>query len=310
MLRALLSSHVAWLSTPHRNWRDAETLVVPWAVQFVCSWAAFLLYMRLDYEHYMRGSLYGPSAKLPSRHPLRPFWAVQLRMVPLVLFNQCVVWPLVSLAVVWPLWARTNTSALGDVLGGWRAGALLPAFLACMAASDQLWYWCHRLLHVRLLCGVRIWDRCHREHHCAEQCALSATFVHPLEYALFTFSMQIFFAAAGFPMYLHALPLGWGMFTGSGAHSGYRCVGRNGRPRNGRAAEAVGRGRSRRDASGWGAVGSSQPTAGEGESLRLVEKAAELNHTLPSPSLPPAAPSPMATSTMRTTSSTAATLAC
>ena len=55
----------------------------------------------------------------------------------------------------------------------------------------------------------------------AEQCALSATFVHPLEYALFTISMQIFFAATGFPLYLHALPLGWGMFTGSGAHSGY-----------------------------------------------------------------------------------------
>jgi len=214
--------HFSWLATPHRSWREAETLLLPWVVQLLCSWAAFLLYMRLDYQHYTQAQLYGPSVKLPSRHPLRPFWHSQLRMVPLVLFNQCVVWPLVSLLLVWPLWARTNTSALGDPLGGWRLAALVPAFLACMAASDQLWYWCHRLLHVRLACGcVRVWDRCHREHHMAEQCALSATFVHPLEYALFTVSMQIFFAAAGFPLYLHALPLGWGMFTGSGAHSGY-----------------------------------------------------------------------------------------
>jgi len=45
--------------------------------------------------------------------------------------------------------------------------------------------------------------------------------VHPLEYALFCLAMQLPFALAGFPMRVHAFPLGWGMFTGSGAHSGY-----------------------------------------------------------------------------------------
>lgn len=213
--------HVAWLTTEHRTWAEAQTLVVPWATQFVCSWAAFLLYMRLDYVHYVNRRLYGPDVKLPSRHPMVPFWRSQLRMVPLVLFNQCVVWPLVSLLLVWPLWARTNTSSPAAPLGGWSLAQLAPALLACLFVSDLQWYWSHRLLHVRSLAGLKLWRDCHREHHMAEQCALSATFVHPLEYAMFTLAVQLWFAAAGFPLYLYALPLGWGMFTGSGGHSGY-----------------------------------------------------------------------------------------
>lgn len=216
----LVRNHVQWLAEPHDTWNDAQTLIVPWAMQFVCSWVAFFTYMWLDYQHLSRGDLYGPSVKLPSRHPLKPFWRSQLHMVPLVLFNQCIVWPLVSLTLIWPIWGRTNTSTVSSPLGGWSLGPLVAVFVVNMVLSDTLWYWCHRLLHVRSLLGIRVWDRCHRDHHMAEQCALSATFVAPLEYALFTVAMQLFFALTGFPMYLHAIPLGWGMFTGSGAHSG------------------------------------------------------------------------------------------
>jgi sterol desaturase/sphingolipid hydroxylase (fatty acid hydroxylase superfamily) len=55
----------------------------------------------------------------------------------------------------------------------------------------------------------------------AEQTAISATYVHPVEYAMFTVAMNLPFALAGFPAWVHAIPMGWGMFTGSGAHSGY-----------------------------------------------------------------------------------------
>ena len=53
------------------------------------------------------------------------------------------------------------------------------------------------------------------------QAALSATYVSPLEYALFTLSTQLWFALVGFPLLPVVIALGWGMFTGSGAHSGY-----------------------------------------------------------------------------------------
>jgi hypothetical protein len=214
-------AHVDWLTTPHHDWVDAQTFLVPWGLQFVCSWLAFLVYMRRDYELYAAGELYGPKHKLPSRHPLIPFWRSQLRMVPAVLFNQLVVWPLVSLLLIWPIWGRTNTSTLDAPLGGWSVPALVPTFVGLMFVSDWLWYWCHRFLHLRSFAGVRVWDECHRDHHMAEQCALSATFVAPFEYALFTIAMQLFFALAGFPLWLHAIPLSWGMSVGSGAHSGY-----------------------------------------------------------------------------------------
>jgi hypothetical protein len=243
MLRAALASYAAWLTTPHAP-ADAATLFYPWLVQFLASWVGFSIYIVWDYRCHIAGTL--ASAKLPSRHALhlqpraalpdcalapdgtaelwadllpralRPrvsvFWFSQLFMVPLVLFNQCVVWPLVSLLCVWPAWARRDGS-----LEAW--GGLLPA-IAAMAAlmlvSDQLWYWSHRLMHTPWC-----WLHLHRMHHIAPQCAISATYVHPWEYALFTLSMQLPFALAGFPLALYLVPMGWGMLTGSGAHSGY-----------------------------------------------------------------------------------------
>ena len=222
-MRGAAAAHVRWLTTPHdfTNWTEVETFVVPWTMMFVFQWVAFLSYMALDYKLFKAKTLYTGKDKLPTRHPLIPFWRSQLKMVPGVLFNQCVVWPLVSFLLIWPIWARTNTSSLQAPLGGWPVSKLIPTFLVLMFLSDYFWYWCHRFLHVRSLLGIRVWQHCHRDHHLAEQCALSATYVHPVEYALFTIAMQFFFAITGFPLYLHAIPCAWGMFTGSGAHSGY-----------------------------------------------------------------------------------------
>jgi len=252
-------AHAAWLLAPH-SLADARNLLVPWAVQFLASWAAFLLYMRADWRLFREGGAARLHAsKLPSRHPLtrrphlpgeragaagaeRPlpllfglvrcdvFWFSQLFMVPLVLFNQLVVWPLVSLLVVWPLWQRREVLAgEGDAssVARWPLGAQLAALAPLMLVSDQLWYWAHRMLHL-----PQFWAWAHRDHHVAPQAALSATYVHPLEYALFCLAMQLPFAAAGFPMLVHAVPLGWGMFTGSGAHSGFSGTWANGDEHN------------------------------------------------------------------------------
>ena len=55
----------------------------------------------------------------------RSFWQTQLRMIPLILFNQLVIWPLVSLLVIWPLWARNlaNMPAMEGItrIGGTAA---------------------------------------------------------------------------------------------------------------------------------------------------------------------------------------------
>jgi sterol desaturase/sphingolipid hydroxylase (fatty acid hydroxylase superfamily) len=250
------SSWLKFLATQH-TFAEARTLVFPWLVQFLLSWVGFSIYIAWDYQCYREGKLEG--SKLPSRHPihflppaaprvgasssssgssssaadakgealyvlwadvlpapLRPhvsvFWYSQLFMVPLVLFNQCVVWPLVSLLVVWPLWASRDGSVAA--WGGW-AGTL-GAMVGLMLISDQLWYWSHRLMHTPWC-----WLHLHRMHHIAPQCAISATYVHPIEYAMFTLSMQLPFAAAGFPLLPYLVPMGWGMLTGSGAHSGY-----------------------------------------------------------------------------------------
>ena len=241
----LLSHHLAFLSTPHPTWRDARSLLLPWLVQFVLSWVGFSIYIAWDYASFRRGTL--EADKLPSRHPIHVlpplprgapppdsagrlqlwpgllpaalaprvpvFWYTQLAMVPLVLFNQLVVWPLVSLLVVWPLWARRDAA---EAPGAWPWAATLPALAGLMLVSDQLWYWSHRLMHTPWC-----WAHLHRMHHVAPQCAISATYVHPWEYTLFCVAMQLPFAAAGFPLWLWLLPMGWGMLTGSGAHSGY-----------------------------------------------------------------------------------------
>lgn len=224
--------HAEWLLQPH-NWRAAETwgaletLFYPWAVQFVMSWVGFTIYMVWDYRSYARGTL--ETDKLPSRHPIHdnpkgagerltlcgvpcsPFWYSQLFMVPLVLYNQLVVWPLVSLLVVWPQWAQNRTP-----LAAWSWPGVVGALAALMLVSDQMWYWSHRLMHTPYA-----WRALHKMHHVAPQSAISATYVHPWEYTLFTIAMQLPYAVAGFPLWVHAVPLGWGMLTGSGAHSGY-----------------------------------------------------------------------------------------
>jgi sterol desaturase/sphingolipid hydroxylase (fatty acid hydroxylase superfamily) len=243
-LAAALSSHLAFLLQPHsQELSSASTLFFPWLVQLLLSWVGFSIYIAWDCSARSRGTL--ESEKLPSRHPIHVsplspeeagvlpdgrlllfrgllpealcpavsvFWYSQLFMVPLVLFNQCVVWPLTSLLLVWPLWAQREAplASWGGLLGS--VAALIPLMLI----SDQLWYWSHRLMHTPWC-----WANLHRMHHIAPQCAISATYVHPWEYAMFCASMQLPFAAAGFPMWVHAVPMGWGMLTGSGAHSGY-----------------------------------------------------------------------------------------
>jgi sterol desaturase/sphingolipid hydroxylase (fatty acid hydroxylase superfamily) len=232
-LIARVQGHVDFLATPHPSFAAAETLFWPWLVQFVMSWVGFTTYMVWDYKRYKEGTL--EHDKLPSRHPvhaapvavgsdgripflgglvrLSPFWYAQLFMVPLVLFNQLVVWPLVSLLVVWPQWAQ-NRVAVADWPGGWAG--ILGSLLGLMFISDQMWYWSHRLMHTPWC-----WKNLHRMHHIAPQCAISATYVHALEYVLFCVAMQLPYAVTGFPLWVHAVPLGWGMMTGSGAHSGY-----------------------------------------------------------------------------------------
>jgi hypothetical protein len=230
---------------------NASNLLVPWAVQLVASWLAFASYARIDAEHFAKGAEHFHAVKLPTRHPVdrspleragaagpgegaapaaaaaaafpplfcglvrcrSAFAYSQLHMVPLVLYNQLVVWPLVSLLLVWPTW-QAREAASG--VGAWPAAAQGALLVALMLVSDHLWYWAHRMLHL-----PAFWSWAHREHHAAPQSAISATFVHPIEYALFCLAMQLPFALAGFPMRVYAVPLAWGMFTGSGAHSGY-----------------------------------------------------------------------------------------
>lgn len=220
MLARLAVRHVAFLSTPHTltnasasgglqldsgSYSAAETFLLPWLVQFVASWVAFLGYMANDYRHYRAATL--ESAKLPTRHPLKPFWPSQLRMLPLVLYNQCVVWPLTSLLLVWPQWSMARGSY------GWLT---LPVMLLLMLVSDQMWYAVHRAMHTPFA-----WRHWHKMHHVAEQCALSATYVHAVEYACWCFCMQMPFALAGFNLYTYCVALAWGCGTGAGAHSGY-----------------------------------------------------------------------------------------
>jgi hypothetical protein len=82
-----LAAHVEFLLTPHGfDWAIWETFFLTWAVQFVASWVAFLLYMALDYQHYRANML--NEKKLPTRHPLVPFWESQTHMIPVILYNQ------------------------------------------------------------------------------------------------------------------------------------------------------------------------------------------------------------------------------
>jgi sterol desaturase/sphingolipid hydroxylase (fatty acid hydroxylase superfamily) len=234
---AAAASHASFLATPHAgdpaSW---VTLLRPWLVHFVFSWIGFTLYMVWDYRAYRAGTL--AVDKLVTRHPvsvappeaagaadpadgrvpvlgglarLPPFWYAQLFMVPLVLYNQLVVWPLTSLLVVWPVWARTHRP-----LAEWGWGELVCTMAACFLVSDVMWYWSHRLMHVPWC-----WKHLHRMHHVAPQCAISATYVHPWEYTMWAVAMQLPWAVAGFPVAVYLVPLGWGMLTGSGAHSGY-----------------------------------------------------------------------------------------
>jgi sterol desaturase/sphingolipid hydroxylase (fatty acid hydroxylase superfamily) len=331
---SFLTSHVDFLVRGSHTWEEASTLFWPWLVHFVFSWVGFTTYMVWDYAAYRRGDL--AKVKLITRHPVdvtpeedwagkpahnpdperrapplfglfrvSPFWYAQLFMVPLVLFNQLVVWPLVSLLVVWPQWARRHRTveewvagvggglgaaaagggvgaaaaaaaaanataspsscggggggSLADLMGAGGAGealcsspssssspfpsaeallgllpSSLPGALALAATtvvlflvSDFMWYWSHRLMHVPWC-----WKNLHRMHHIAPQCAISATFVHPWEYTLWVIAMQLPWAVAGYPLAIFLVPLGWGMMTGSGAHSGYGDTFANGAQHN------------------------------------------------------------------------------
>lgn len=213
--------HINFLLTPHTDdWEAQKVFVINWAVQFVCSWIAFSIYIVWDYKNYKAGQL--EKNKLISRHPLDPFWWSQLRMVPLVLYNQLVVWPLVMLLLVWPQWVMNMRSF--DAFGWW---GFFPVLIGLMLISDQMWYWSHRFMHTPYA-----WKHWHRMHHIAEQTAISATYVHPVEYAMFTVAMNLPYALVGFPWWIHAWPMGWGMFTGSGAHSGYSGAFANGDKHN------------------------------------------------------------------------------
>jgi sterol desaturase/sphingolipid hydroxylase (fatty acid hydroxylase superfamily) len=180
---------------------------------FVMSWTGFISYMFQDYKHYQSKQL--EALKLPTRHPLAPFWKSQLSMVPAVLFNELVVWPLVSLLVIAPQW-----SANYDAVWWSDRWYLTPfAFIGCLLVSDFMWYWSHRLLHLRR--PLNLWKHFHLNHHLAPQCALSASYISWLEQVLFTVSIQLPWALVGFPASPYLFPLGWGMLTGGGAHSGY-----------------------------------------------------------------------------------------
>jgi hypothetical protein len=146
-LRDAAEAHVRWLLAPH-GLDDASTLVYPFVVQLLASWAGFLFFAARDYRAWKAGTL--KAEKLPSRHPLtdypagadgilcgvrlEPFWYTQLSMAPAVLFNQCVAWPLASLLVVWPQWETRHRP-----LAEWGAVELLLWFAALMLIADQLW---------------------------------------------------------------------------------------------------------------------------------------------------------------------------
>ena len=111
-----------------------------------------VLYMTWDYASYVRGTL--ETDKLPSRHPIHesptgeakhyllgvevsPFWYSQLFMVPIVLYNQLVVWPLMSLLFVWPQWAQHQPGFIGS---DWSWVGFVCCFAVCMMISDQMWW--------------------------------------------------------------------------------------------------------------------------------------------------------------------------
>lgn len=209
-LQNRVQSHLTFLKTPHDFGSSATTMFCwNWGIQFFGSWAAFLMYMYIDYKNHADGTL--EKKKLPSRHPMVPFWESQFGMIPLVLFNQMFVWTMILMFIIWPIW-MTNQRTVGEYWG-WT---IVPVFMVCSLISDQMWYWGHRFMHTRYA-----WIHWHKMHHIAPQSAISATYVHPVEYGMFCFSMLLPFAIAGIPWYVHAPFLLWGMFTGSGAHSGY-----------------------------------------------------------------------------------------
>jgi sterol desaturase/sphingolipid hydroxylase (fatty acid hydroxylase superfamily) len=136
------------------NTNGLDTFIMNVAVQFVCSWIAFGIYIVWDYYNYSRGQL--EFTKLPSRHPMVPFWYSQIHMVPLVLFNQLIIWPLVFLVFIWPTWVINEKP--WETLGWYN----IPLLLALMFVSDQMWYWSHRFMHTPYA-----WKNWHKMHHIA-----------------------------------------------------------------------------------------------------------------------------------------------
>jgi len=266
-----IEEHIKFLTTPH-TLSEASTLWKPWLVQVIMSWVGFTLYMVWDYNAYRNGTINSiklpthfpvdqipdVDGKLPpveyvattsSSSPstslskstttptstvqprirflhyfqLSPFWFSQLFMCPLVLFNQFIIWPVISLFIIWPQWARHYRP-----IETWSSNTELIIYaIILFLISDTMWYWSHRLMHVPWF-----WKHWHKMHHVAPQCAISATYVHPGEYAMWCIAMQLPWAIAGYPLTIYLWPLGWGMMTGSGAHSGYGDTFANGTKHN------------------------------------------------------------------------------
>ena len=64
---------------------------------------------------------------------------MQLKMVPLVLYNQLVVWPLISLLLINPIWEVTHVHMADWWWTHWYL--MIPMFLVLMITSDFMWYW-------------------------------------------------------------------------------------------------------------------------------------------------------------------------
>lgn len=103
------------------------------------------------------------------------FWAFLPRCVGLVLFNNfCVALPL-ALLVRDKLPHPPVTAA--ELPG---TGKLLAQIAFCMAVEDAVFYWSHRLLHVRAF-----YPHVHKEHHKFHQpWALASEYAHPVEFLL------------------------------------------------------------------------------------------------------------------------------
>lgn len=74
--RKVLSVTMDFNRQPH--W---DSFFYVWLSQFIMSWVGFSIYMYWDYQNYKKEQL--EINKLPTRHPLEPFWYAQVRTIVL-----------------------------------------------------------------------------------------------------------------------------------------------------------------------------------------------------------------------------------